>query len=165
MNRVLKAALVGAAILVVAVALGCGGGEDSSSAAETTKASAKGRKWKKLHWEWHASLACKKGMEEADLVMHKASGKPAPKPPSASPDWESFRVPVKALLPTFRQTLGELEDIEPDTEDAYDYERILERMRLELEEAEGNPGAPISSRPLKGAGKTAYVYGIHACLF
>ncbi|HET7455148.1 MAG TPA: hypothetical protein VFJ76_06475 [Solirubrobacterales bacterium] len=165
MNRVLKATLSGAAVLAIVAAVGCGSSESSSTATEATTAGAKGRKWKKLHWEWHASLVCKKGMEQADVLMHKASGKPAPKPPSASPDWESFQVPVKVLLPTFRQTWSELEAIEPDTEDAYDYERILERMRIELKEAEREPDAPISSRPLKGAGKTAYVYGIHACLF
>jgi len=165
MNRVLKAALLGAAILAIAAALGCGSSDNSSTAAETTTANAKGRKWKKLHWEWHATLACKKGMEQADVVMHKAAGEPPPKPPSASPDWESFKVPVRALLPTFQQTLADLEAIKPDGEDAYDYERILERMRIELKEAEKNPNAPISSRPLKGSGKTAYVYGIHACLY
>ncbi len=164
MKRVLQAAWVSIAILLAIAAIGCGGSESSSAAAETTAAK-KGRKWKKLHWEWHASLACKKGMEQADVVMHKAAGEPTPKPPSASPDWESFEVPVKALLPTFQRTLVELEAIKPDGEDAYDYERILERLRIELKEAEANPSAPISSRPLKGAGKTAYVYGIHACLF
>jgi hypothetical protein len=165
MNRVLKAAWVAIAILIALTATGCGESGSSSTASATTAAKAKGRKWIKLHWEWHASLACKKGMEQADEVMHRAAGKPAPHPPSASPSWERFRVPVKALLPTFRRTLDELEAIKPDAEDAYDYEHILERMRIELKEAEKNPTAPISSRPLKGSGKTAYVYGIHACLY
>lgn len=165
MNRVLKAVAVGAAFLAVVAAIGCGGDGSSSTVAATGKTEVKGRKWRKLHWEWHASLACKKGMEQADLVMHEAAGKPPPRPPSAFPDWESFRVPVKVLLPTFRQTLAELEAIKADTADAYDYDRILERMRLELREAEKRPSAPISSRPLRGAGKTAFVYGIHACLY
>ena len=168
MKRGLKAMWVSVALLLAVTAIGCGGGGGdgtSSTASATAAANSKGRKWRKLHWEWHASLACKKGMEQADVVMHKAAGQPAPKPPSASPDWESFKVPVKVLLPTFRQTRADLEAIEADGEDAYDYERILERLRLELKEAEKNPNAPISSRPLRGAGKTAYVYGIHACLW
>jgi hypothetical protein len=165
MKRGLQAASLGIVILLALVVIGCGGGSESSSTAAATTAAKKGRKWRKLHWEWHASLACKKGMEEADVAMHRAAGKPAPHPPSASPDWEGFRVPVKALLPTFRQTLAELEAIKPDGEDAYDYEHILELLRGELKEAEKNPSAPISSRPLKGAGKSAYVYGIHACLY
>jgi hypothetical protein len=166
MKRELQAAWVGFVVLIAVFAIGCGSSsETTSSASETTATKTKGRKWRKLHWEWHASLACKKGMEQADVVMHKAAGDPAPQPPSASPDWESFKVPVKALLPTFRQTITDLEAIAPDGPDAYNYEQILERMRLELKEAERNPDAPISSRPLKGAGKTAYVYGIHACLY
>ena len=165
MNRVLKAAAVGAAILAVVAVIGCGGSDSSSTAAVAAKSEGKGRKWRKLHWEWHATLACKKGMEQADVAMHRAAGEPVPKPPSASPKWESFKVPVRALLPTFQQTLVDLEAIAPDGEDAYDYERILERMRIELKEAEKEPDAPISSRPLKGAGKTANVYGIHSCLF
>ena len=166
MKRGLQAMWVGVVVLIAAFAIGCGGGsEPSSNASETAATETKGRKWRKLHWEWHASLACKKGMEQADVVMREAAGEPAPQPPSASPDWESFEVPVKALLPTFRQTVADLEAIEPDGPDAYNYERILERMRLELKEAERNPDAPISSRPLKGAGKMAYVYGIHACLY
>jgi hypothetical protein len=166
MKRGLQAAWIGVVIVLAVAAIGCGGGSEAgSTTAATTAAKTKGRKWKKLHWEWHASLACKKGMEQADVVMHEAAGKAAPQPPSASPDWESFKVPVKVLLPTFRQTADELEAIKPDGEDAYDYERILERLRIELKEAEKNPSVPISSRPLKGAGKTAYVYGIHACLY
>jgi hypothetical protein len=165
MNRGLQAVWLAIAILIATAAVGCGESGSSSTASATTATAAKGRKWRKLHWEWHASLVCKKGMEQADLVMHKATGKPAPRPPSASPDWESFQVPVRVLLPTFRQTLADLEAIKPDTQDAYDYEHILERMRLELKEAAKNPTMPISSRPLKGAGKTAYVYGIHACLY
>jgi hypothetical protein len=165
MKRGLQAAWVALAMIIAVAAIGCGESGSSSTASATTAATTKGRKWRKLHWEWHASLACKKGMEQADLVMHRAAGQPAPQPPSSSPDWESFEVPVKALLPTFRQTLADLEAIQPDPQDAYDYEHILERMRLELTEAEKNPTAPISSRPLKGSGKTAYVYGIHACLY
>jgi len=166
MNPGLKATCAGVAILLVLAAVGCGGGEGSTTAAETAAAkTGKGRKWRKLHWEWQATLVCKKGMEQADLVMHKAAGKPAPQPPSASPDWESFDVPVTVLLPTFRQTADELEQIEPDQQDAYDYEKILEMLRIELQQAESNPSAPVSSRPLRGAGKTAYVYGIHACLY
>jgi hypothetical protein len=161
----MQAAWVAIAILIAMSMLGCGGSESSSVASATTASKTKGRKWRKLHWEWHASLACKKGMEQADLVMHKAASRPPPKPPSASPDWESYGVPVRILLPTFRRTVAELEAIKPDTPDAYDYEHILERMRIELKEAEKNPTAPISSRPLKAAGKAAYVYGIHACLF
>lgn len=168
MKRGLQAVWVGVVVSLALLAFGCGGGEETSSTASETASAAtetKGRKWQKLHWEWHASLACKKGMEQADVVMHKAAGKPAPQPPSAAPDWESFKVPVKALLPTFRQTIADLEAIEADGPDAYNYDQILERMRTELKEAERNPEAPISSRPLKGAGKAAYVYGIHACLY
>jgi hypothetical protein len=162
----LKAACTSVAVLLVVAAVGCGAGEVGSTAAETAAAkTSKGRKWRKFHWEWQATLVCKKGMEQADLVIHKAAGKPAPKSPSASPEWESSKVPVRVLLPTFRQTADELGAINPDREDAYDYERILERLRIELKQAEKNPDAPISSRPLKGAGKTAYVYGIHACLY
>lgn len=164
MKRGLQAVWVVAVILFAVTAVGCGGSNNSSTAAEAAPPH-KGRKWQKLHWEWHASLACKRGMERADVVMHRVAGEPAPKPPSASPQWESFNVPVRVLLPTFQQTLADLETIKPDGEDAYDYERILERMRIELKEAEKQPDAPISSRPLRGAGKTAYVYGIHACLF
>jgi hypothetical protein len=165
MKRGLQAVWLSVVVLFAVAAVGCGGTEAGSTASATSATKTKGRKWRKLHWEWHASLACKKGMEQADVVMHKAAGQPAPQPPSASPDWESFKVPVRVLLPTFRQTVAELEAIKPDGEDAYDYEHILERLRLELKEAEGNPTAPIGSRPLKGAGKTAYVYGIHACLY
>jgi hypothetical protein len=164
MNGVSKVAWVGAAIVLAMMALGCGGSETSSTAAETA-ASTKGRKWRKLNWEWHATLVCKKGMEAADVVMHEAAGEPLPGSPSASPDWESFKVPVRVLLPTFRRTAGELEAIEPDGADAYDYGKILERLRIELTQAEAEPNAPISSRPLSGAGKAAYVYGIHACLY
>jgi hypothetical protein len=164
MNRMLKAACMGAMIALAVAAFGCGGSEPGSTVAETAAAK-KGRKWRKLHWEWHATLVCKKGMEQADVVMHKAAGNALPKPPSAAPDWESFQVPVKVLLPTFRQTADELEAIEPDQADAYDYGKLLDRMRIELKQAEAEPDAPISSRPLKGAGKAAYVYGIHACLY
>lgn len=97
--------------------------------------------------------------------MHKAAGKAVPSTPSASPNWESFNVPVRVLLPTFRWTAEELEEVDPDKQDIYDYDRILERLRMDLKQAERHPDAPISSRPLASAGKAAYVYGIHACLY
>lgn len=164
MNWALKAVWLGVAIAVVTAAIGCGGSE-SGSTTDSAAASKVGRRKSKFRWEWHATVACKKGMERADVVMHKAAGEGVPSPPSAAPDWESFKLPVKVLLPTFRQTAKELENVEPDKQDAYDYDQILERLRTDLKQAESNPEAPISSRPLASAGKAAYVYGIHACLF
>jgi hypothetical protein len=163
MNLVLRVGWVVAVVFAVAIT-GCGGSETESTAG-TTAASKVGRNKSKLRWEWHATMACKKGMEQADVVMHKAAGRPAPKPPSAAPDWESFKVPVKVLLPTFRQTAEELEEVEVDDQDVSDYGRLLEKLRMELKQAERHPDAPVSSRPLASAGKAAYVYGIHACLY
>jgi hypothetical protein len=164
MNRIRKAKWLAASLVLVIVIVGCGGSESGSTASSPT-ISKDSRRKSKLRWEWHATVACKKGMEQADVVMHKAAGKPVPAPPSAAPDWEGFKLPVRVLLPTFRQTTGELEEVEPDKQDVYDYEQILKRFRLDLRQAEKNPGAPISSRPLASAGKAAYVYGIHACLY
>lgn len=165
MNRVLKAVALGVALALVVALAGCGGSESGSTTAAAAASSKDGRRKSKFRWEWHATVACKKGMERADVVMHKAAGKPAPSPPSAAPEWEGFKVPVRVLLPTFRRTAEELEAVEPDKQDAYDYDRILERLRTDLKQAEKHPDAPISSRPLAGAGKAAYVYGIHACLY
>lgn len=164
MNRVLKAALLGAAILAIAAALGCGGGgSDSSSTAANTES--KPRNLKKYDFIFHASILCKKGLEQADVAMHKAAGEPAPKKPSSAPDWESSKLPLKVVLPAFRRITSQLEALEPSQADAYDYESFVKRLQEELKEAEAHPEAPISSRPLRGAGKQAYIWGLHACLF
>jgi hypothetical protein len=162
MDRVLKVAWVGAAILVIAAALGCGGSDSGST---TTKAGAKPRNLTKYDFIFGASIICKKGLEQADVAMHKAAGEPAPKQPSSAPDWEDSKLPLKVVLPAFRRIASQLEALEPAKADAYDYNSFLARLKEELKEAEANPGAPISSRPLAGAGKQAYVWGLHACLF
>jgi hypothetical protein len=69
------------------------------------------------------------------------------------------------VLPAFRRIASQLEALEPAKADAYDYNSFLRRLGEELKEAEAHPEAPISSRPLAGAGKQAYVWGLHACLF
>lgn len=164
MNRVLQAAWAGAAIVMVAAAIGCGGGgsASTSTAAETES---KPRNLKKYDFIFHASILCKKGLEQADVAMHKAAGEPAPKQPSSAPDWESSNLPLKVVLPAFRRIATQLEALEPSQADAYDYDSFLNRLKKELREAEAHPSAPISSRPLAGAGKQAYVWGLHACLF
>lgn len=163
MMRIWKATWLAALCALLLAMAGCGeGGGGSTASAPASKDS---RRKSKFRWEWHATVACKKGMERADAVMHKAAGQAVPSSPSAAPDWESFKVPVRALLPTFRRTADELEAVQPDKQDVYDYEQILKRFRLDLRQAERNPTAPISSRPLASAGKAAYVYGIHACLY
>ncbi|MGN6202657.1 MAG: hypothetical protein ACTHNY_09655 [Solirubrobacterales bacterium] len=164
MNRVLQAALLGAAILAIAAALGCGGGgSDSSSTA--AKTDSKPRNLKKYDFVFHASILCKKGLEQADVAMHKAAGEPAPKQPSSAPDWESSKLPLKVVLPAFRRIAAELQGLEPSQADAYEYDSFVKRLQEELKEAEAHPDAPISSRPLRGAGKQAYIWGLHACLF
>ena len=163
MNWVLKAAGLGAAILAVALT-GCGGSGTSRGATESS-AHAKRTFKEKYRFLFHASIVCKKGLEEADVAMHKAAGEPAPKQPSSAPEWEGTKLPLKVVLPAFRRIADQLEALEPDKEDAYDYNSFVSRLQEELKEAEANPSAPISSRPLRGAGKQAYVWGLHACLF
>jgi hypothetical protein len=163
MNRVPKAGWVAAAILVVVLA-GCGGGGDSTGAAKSPSHAQRTFK-EKYRFLFHASIVCKKGLEQADVAMHKAAGKAAPKPPSSAPDWEDSKLPLKVVLPAFRRITSQLEALEPDKEDAYDYNSFVSRLQKELKEAEAHPDAPISSRPLASAGKQAYVWGLHACLF
>jgi hypothetical protein len=162
MNLVPKAALLAAAILSIAVAVGCGSSGSGTTAAETA---AEPRNLSKYDFIFHASILCKKGLEQADIAMHKAAGEPVPKQPSSAPDWEDSRLPLKVVLPAFRRITAQLEALEPAKEDAYDFNSFVSRLDDELKEAEARPDAPISSRPLAGAGKQAYVWGLHACLF
>jgi hypothetical protein len=162
MKLVRKAAWIGMAILVV-VPAGCGG--SASSTQTTAEAHGKPRNLSKYDFIFHASILCKKGLEQADVAMHKAAGEPAPKQPSSAPDWEGSKLPLKVVLPAFRRIATQLEALEPSRADAYDYDSFVTRLKKELKEAEAHPAAPISSRPLAGAGKQAYVWGLHACLF
>jgi hypothetical protein len=164
MDSVLKAMSMGAALLLVALIAGCGGSDSSSTqtAAETSGAP---RNLSKYHFIFHASIVCKKGLEQADVAMHKAAGEAAPQQPSSAPNWEGSNLPLRVVLPAFRRIAGQLEALEPSKADAYDYNSFVSRLQKELKEAEANPSAPISSRPLAGAGKQAYVWGLHACLF
>jgi hypothetical protein len=162
MNRVLKAGCA-AAILVI-VLTGCGGGGDTTGTAESPSHAQRTFK-EKYRFLFHASIVCKKGLEQADVAMHEAAGEPAPKQPSSAPDWEGSKLPLKVVLPAFRRITSQLEALEPDKEDAYDYNSFVGRLKEELKEAEARPDAPIRSRPLAGAGKQAYVWGLHACLF
>jgi hypothetical protein len=161
MNRMLKAAWVAAAILLVGLVAGCGGGDSASTKADTQ---AKPRNVSKYDFVFHASIVCKKGLEQADVAMHKAAGEAVPKQPSSAPDWET-KLPLKVVLPAFRRIASQLEALDPPRADAYSYNSFVSRLKEELKEAEANPTAPISSRPLAGAGKQAYVWGLHACLF
>jgi len=161
MGQMLKVVVAGAAILVVAVLAGCG----SDSASTAPEAEAKPRNLKKYHFIFHASIVCKKGLEQADVAMRKAAGEPVPKQPSSAPNWEGSKLPLKVVLPAFRRIASQLEALEPSKADAYDYNSFVSRLQKELKEAEAHPSAPISSRPLAGAGKQAYVWGLHACLF
>jgi hypothetical protein len=162
MNRVLKAAWAGAAILLVGLVAGCGGGDSASTPADTE---AKPRNETKYDFVFRASIVCKKGLEQADVAMYKAAGEPVPKQPSSAPDWEGSKLPLEVVLPAFRRIASQLEALDPPKADAYDYNSFLSRLKEELQEAEANPKAPVSSRPLAGAGKQAYVWGLHACLF
>jgi hypothetical protein len=164
MNRVLKAGWLGAVILAIAVA-GCGGGGEASTDAGETPSPARQTFKAKYRFLFHASIVCKKGLEQADVAMHRAANEPVPKQPSSQPDWESSKLPLTVVLPAFRRIADQLDALEPDKEDAYDYNSFVSRLREELKEAEAHPEAPISSRPLAGAGKQAYVWGLHACLF
>jgi hypothetical protein len=164
MNRLLKAVVLGAAILAVALS-GCGGSEGTSTEAAESASQGQRTFKEKYRFLFHASIVCKKGLEQADVAMHEAAGEPAPKQPSSAPDWESSKLPLKVVLPAFRRIAEQLEALEPDKEDAYDYNSFVSRLQEELKQAEAHPEAPISSRPLAGAGKQAYVWGLHACLF
>lgn len=162
MNPALKTICRAAAVLLIVLVAGCGGNDSPST---TTDAGGEPRNLKKYDFVFRASIVCKKGLEQADVAMHKAAGEAAPKQPSSAPDWESSKLPLKVVLPAFRQIASQLEALEPSQADAYDYNSFLARLKEELKEAEANPDAPISSRPLAGAGKQAYVWGLHACLF
>lgn len=164
MKRGLQAVCIGVAALFAVAAIGCGGGSASTNAGETTL-SAKQVFKEKYRFLWKATQVCKKGLEQADVAMHEAAGEPAPKQPSSAPDWESSKVPLKVVLPAFRRIASQLEALEPDKEDAYDFDSFVKRLGEELKEAEAHPGAPVSSRPLRAAGKQANVWGLHACLF
>lgn len=160
----LKAASILAMLmLLVAAAAGCGGSDSSSTTAGETQA--KPRNLSKYDFVFHASIICKKGLEQADVAMHEAAGEPAPKEPSSAPEWEGVKLPLRVVIPAFRRIATQLEALEPSQADAYDYNSFLSRLQDELKEAEAHPSAPISSRPLAGAGKQAYVWGLHACLF
>jgi hypothetical protein len=102
MNRVLKAGLLGPAILAIAVS-GCGGGEDANSEGEERASHARQTFKAKYHFLFHASIVCKKGLEQADVAMHRAANEPAPKHPSSQPDWESSKLPLAVVLPAFRR--------------------------------------------------------------
>jgi hypothetical protein len=162
MNRVLKAALGIATIMAIAAAAGCGGSDSGATSAE---AKAQPRNLTKAHFIFHASLVCRNGLEQADVAMHKAAGEPVPKHPSSAPDWEGSKLPLRVVIPAFHRITSQLEALEPSKADAYDYNSFVSRLQKELKEAEAHPSAPISSRPLAGAGKQAYVWGLHACLF
>jgi hypothetical protein len=162
MIRVLKVAWVGAAIVSIVLAVGCGESDSGSTVAETET---KPRNLTKYDFVFHASIVCKKGLEQADVAMHKAAGEPAPKQPSSAPDWEGTKLPLRVVLPAFHRLTTQLAALEPPKADAYEYESFVNRLQEELKEAEAHPDAPISSRPLRGAGKQAYVWGLHACLF
>jgi hypothetical protein len=158
-----RAISAGVAVLLIALAAGCGGGDSSSTQAE---AGAKPpRNQTKYHFIFHASIVCKKGLEAADVAMHKAAGEPIPPQPSSAPDWEGVKLPLRVVLPAFRRISAQLQGLEPPKADAYDYDNFVSRLQEELKQAEKYPNAPISSRPLSGAGKAAYVWGLHACLF
>jgi hypothetical protein len=165
MNGRVKGALAGTAILLGLAGGGCGGGGGSSTSAEAAASKAGDPVLAKAHFIFHASTICRKGLEQADVAMHKAAGESAPRDPSSAPAWESVKLPVKVVLPAFRRIATQLEALEPPKGQAYDYENFLGRLREELKQAEGNPNAPVSSRPLARAGKTAYVWGLHDCLF
>src|SRR3954464_12579546 len=163
MREQLKGISAWMAVLLVALAAGCGGGESSSTQAE---AEAKPpRNLTKYHFVFHASIVCRKGLEAADVAMHEAAGEPVPPQPPSAPDWEGVKLPLKVVLPAFHRIAAQLEALEPPKADAYDYDNFVSRLREELKQAEKPPDAPISSRPLSGAGKAAYVWGLHACLF
>jgi hypothetical protein len=164
MQRGLQGILAVLALFMVAVAAGCGGGGTGTDATETA-ANGNQVRLQKYHFVFHASIICKKGLEQADVAMHRAAGKPIPQQPSSAPDWQSVKLPVKVVLPAFKRIATQLEALEPPEADAYDYGNFLSRLRGELKQAEADPDAPISSRPLAGAGKVAYVWGLHACLF
>lgn len=162
----LKAMATPVAVLIVWALLGCGSGDATTEPSKNTAARArKAHAIKKLRWEWDATIACKKGMERADLVMHEAAGESAPHPPSSAPDWGSFKLPVKVLLPTFRQTVSELVAVKTLPQESRSFENALEKMREDLKWAERHSSAPISSRPLASGGRALAVYGIHACLY
>ncbi len=163
MKRGLPGILAVLAIFMV-VAAGCGGSGNSTNSAETAASGNQVRK-EKYRFLWKATQVCKRGLERADVVMHKAAGEPTPHPPSSAPDWESVNLPLRVVIPVFRQIAAELEELEPDKGDAYDYGNFLQRLRDDLKQVEKNPGRPISSRPFSDAGKVAYVWGLHACLF
>jgi hypothetical protein len=162
MNRVLKAAWGGIAIFSLAVAVGCG---SSDSAMTQARSDSKSRSRAKYDFVFHASIVCKKGLEQADVAIHKAAGEPVPKQPSSAPDWEETKLPLKVVLPAFRRITSQLEALEPAKADAYNYNSFLSKLEEGLKQAEAHSDAPISSRPLAGAGKQAYIWGLHACLF
>jgi hypothetical protein len=155
----IKRVLAGVAALLALVAAGCG------SSGETTTSKPEDRELVRYHFIFHASIVCKNGLEQADVAMHKAAGEPAPARPSSQPDWESVKLPIKVVLPAFRRIAKQLEVLTPPKDYAYRYDAFISRLEADLKQAEANPDEPISSRPLSHAGKTAYVYGLHACLF
>jgi hypothetical protein len=152
-----------AALALVALVAGCGGGGSSSgSSTDSTSTDAGGEAPTKAVFIKEADKVC--GAAEKELVAEvkefaKEKGIPLKKEPSEAQQGELFRL---VILPNIGRQAEEIAALTPPEGDEGTIEELTDTLSSEVEEAEGESGAPADDT-LKEASKEAKAYGFKVC--
>ena len=144
--------VAGAAVLVAAVlvAVGCGGGSDTSTPTALSKA----------QYVKQANAICKKGQQEREAAVNEFVEENDVKPgESRGPEL------IEVVLPTLRETFDELSELPAPKGDEDTVAEIIEAYEEPLGKIEENPGVALGYHKFfYRPDKMAVDYGLEDCV-
>lgn len=151
--------VVAGVLLVVLLALGCGGSSDGTTAAAPIT---------KKEFVKKATSICEKASQAYVQVAYASLSKEVKKQPDVPQNELEYRVVGQLYAPTFRKELDEIRALGMPEGDEEEIEAILGSIEQGLKEAEEDPqrfseDLAKFGRPFERAVKLAKAYGIEAC--
>ncbi len=144
-------------LLILVVAVGCGGADGSDTTTVT-----------KAEFVKQAGAICKKTAARRDaaaLALFKEQRERG-EPSRQEVKEQTEEVLTDAVLPALDQMANELAELDAPVDDGTQIDAIIESYREAIQEAESEPSAVVTgeSNPLIEPRKLAVAYGIKACV-
>jgi hypothetical protein len=146
-------ALMGAAVVLAAVATGCGGG-GGTGPSQLTKA----------QFVKQATAICQKSAEEKAPRLEAAIKGEGGRGLFGASNGELEKLASKVVLPLYRETISRLGTLSPQSRDKARVAKVLGEYEAALKEAEADPSLALEGNPFAKADEAAAKYGFDCSL-
>lgn len=147
--------MLGAVVALGSVAVGCGGGGGTATAApELTKP----------QFVKQATAICQKAAEEKEAKLFAAIKKEEGRGLFGATNSELEKLALEVVLPVYGETISQLGRLNLQPKDKAQVAKILHAYEAALKKAEADPVAALEKNPFAKADEAATAYGF-GCVF